>query len=302
MPRSILSQVERARRAMSPKSGSPGYTSDAPRSPVPEYFVPPGYVPLLRAVYLLAKRNNEVAWTNNIHQSEQELYEGLGSSHDVEHLRAQVKKSASRKRFSGYRLDLLDKAATKVRIGLALADLPSVEHIRANGERQAIAPTFWNSDAAAKILVTGKSYRVMGLDHCETRILIPHEELIRWMEARSNSATDSPTPENADIGVAQEATASAAPAKPAQADVDQGPVGTGLAGRPTSIQLILQEADRRCNLGDVPEHKIVFAEELSEWLAKNHPTHPKATPKAIGNNKNFTSLFRRFGARPKSKP
>jgi hypothetical protein len=45
------------------------------------------------------------------------------------------------------------------------------------------------------------------------------------------------------------------------------PVRTGLAGRPTSRDIILAEAERRLAAGDYPETFTAFTEELHDWFA-----------------------------------
>jgi hypothetical protein len=68
---------------------------------------------------------------------------------------------------------------------------------------------------------------------------------------------------------------------------------SGLAGRPTSINLVLPIALSRLNAGEYPDTQIKFSEQLAEHLAKAEPQAPRMTPKAIRNNPEFRELWRR---------
>jgi hypothetical protein len=68
---------------------------------------------------------------------------------------------------------------------------------------------------------------------------------------------------------------------------------TGVAGRPTSIHLVLPLARSRLNAGDYPATLQMFSEQLAEALATNEPRAHRMTPKAIRNNPEFTKLWRR---------
>jgi hypothetical protein len=67
---------------------------------------------------------------------------------------------------------------------------------------------------------------------------------------------------------------------------------TGAAGRPTSMHLILLEAERRLDCEKQVTSKKAFAAALSEWLAKDHPTAAPTTPKTITNNPRFSQMWR----------
>ena len=69
--------------------------------------------------------------------------------------------------------------------------------------------------------------------------------------------------------------------------------GTGLAGRPTSIQFVLPMAQERLDAGDYPDSKTEFAEQLAEAFKKAAPKahHPK--PNTIRNNAEFGEMWRR---------
>ena len=58
---------------------------------------------------------------------------------------------------------------------------------------------------------------------------------------------------------------------------------TGVAGRPTSIQLIEREFCRRKEAGETAGSLAEEARMLNAWLEATHPSHPPATPKTIEN-------------------
>jgi hypothetical protein len=68
---------------------------------------------------------------------------------------------------------------------------------------------------------------------------------------------------------------------------------TGLAGRPSSINLVLPVAQSRLTAGDYPDTQAKFSEQLAEHLKKTMPNAPRMTPKAIRNNPEFKELWRR---------
>jgi hypothetical protein len=80
----------------------------------------------------------------------------------------------------------------------------------------------------------------------------------------------------------------------ADADVrgDRKTYRTGLAGRLTSIGLVLPMARSRLNADDYPDTQVKFSEQLAEALAKTEPEAPRMTPKAIRNNPEFKELWR----------
>jgi hypothetical protein len=69
--------------------------------------------------------------------------------------------------------------------------------------------------------------------------------------------------------------------------------GTGLAGRPTSIQSILPRAQTRLDAGDYPDTKTEFAKQVARDFAKAAPRAHHPTPKALKNNAAFSEMWRR---------
>lgn len=82
--------------------------------------------------------------------------------------------------------------------------------------------------------------------------------------------------------------------KSAGADVqgERKTSGTGLAGRPTSIHLVLPLARSRLDAGDYPNTITEFSKQLAETLAKNEPRAHRMTPKAIRHNPELRELWR----------
>jgi hypothetical protein len=68
---------------------------------------------------------------------------------------------------------------------------------------------------------------------------------------------------------------------------------SGAPGRPTSMQLVLDEFERRA-LADLEATVTAEAERLAHWLAATHPTAPKLTAKTIRNK--IASRFRELRA------
>jgi len=60
-------------------------------------------------------------------------------------------------------------------------------------------------------------------------------------------------------------------------------VSTGAPGRPTAMHLIKPEHRRRLDAGEAHESLADEARHLAAWLARQHPTAPRLTPKAIEN-------------------
>ena len=59
---------------------------------------------------------------------------------------------------------------------------------------------------------------------------------------------------------------------------------SGLPGRPSSKHLIEQEFRRRASANECKSTLSAEARELHEWLKKEYPDAPPATPKTITNN------------------
>jgi hypothetical protein len=69
--------------------------------------------------------------------------------------------------------------------------------------------------------------------------------------------------------------------------------GTGLAGRPESVQFVLPMAKKRLDAKDYPDSKTEFAKQLAKDFAEAAPKahHPK--PNSIRNNPEFSEMWRR---------
>lgn len=68
---------------------------------------------------------------------------------------------------------------------------------------------------------------------------------------------------------------------------------TGLAGRPSSLTLILPIARDRLDAGDYPDTKTKFAEQLAEHFAKTEPLAPRISAKTLRQNPELGELWRR---------
>ena len=64
---------------------------------------------------------------------------------------------------------------------------------------------------------------------------------------------------------------------------------TGAPGRPSSMAIVLREAERRRNAGKCEVSKQAEAEALVAWLKENHPDVPAPTAKTIRNKLPQTS-------------
>ena len=58
---------------------------------------------------------------------------------------------------------------------------------------------------------------------------------------------------------------------------------TGVPGRPSSIHLLLPEARRRLDAGQVPKSITVFSRELADWFKINYPRKMPLKPRSIEN-------------------
>jgi hypothetical protein len=68
------------------------------------------------------------------------------------------------------------------------------------------------------------------------------------------------------------------------------PNRSGAPGRPTSMHLVLEEFEKRCNAGVLEARIGVEAATLAAWLYATHPGAPSLTAKTIANN--IRSKFR----------
>lgn len=66
----------------------------------------------------------------------------------------------------------------------------------------------------------------------------------------------------------------------------------GLAGRPTSIKLVLPMALSRLNAGDYPDTLVKFSVQLAEAFAKAEPLAPPMSAKTLRNNPELRELWR----------
>jgi hypothetical protein len=73
----------------------------------------------------------------------------------------------------------------------------------------------------------------------------------------------------------------------------QKPYRTGVAGRPSSLTLILPMIRDRLDAGDYPDTKTKFAEQLTEHFAKAEPLAPRMSAKTLFQNPEFGELWRR---------
>jgi hypothetical protein len=59
--------------------------------------------------------------------------------------------------------------------------------------------------------------------------------------------------------------------------------GSGAPGRPSSMHLVIQEYERRCEADEAERGTMAEAEVLSMWLRETYPDFPPAMPKTIAN-------------------
>jgi hypothetical protein len=69
--------------------------------------------------------------------------------------------------------------------------------------------------------------------------------------------------------------------------------GTGLAGRPTSVQFVLPMAQERLDAGDYPDSKTEFAEQLAKAFKEAAPRAHYPQPKTLMTNAEFGEMWRR---------
>ena len=272
MRRLVLSgnRLTRWGRPSSPKSSAPSEYADDPPHEDATYYVPPRYLPLSKAVYLWAKKENKLAWMEDMHPKEESIYEGLGSAYEVRDLydlwkNPGPKCSRAVSAAGRHRLELLNAGNRDLRDGLAAGDLTAVEHTRATGCIEEIEPRFWNSDSAASVFVSSKRLRTKHLDQYEIRILVPLADFNSWIKTQVSSRRETLV----------ELMHSGAP------------------GRPSSMHLVIAEAKRRIAAKKLPDLKTQFGKQLSEWLKADHPGCPPVTQKTVTNNREITSLFRK---------
>lgn len=71
---------------------------------------------------------------------------------------------------------------------------------------------------------------------------------------------------------------------------------TGSPGRPTSMHIVLEEAERRLLAGVEVRKFLPFAKDLAKWLADSDRVAPQLDPETIAGNAKFKSLVRRVQA------
>ena len=73
----------------------------------------------------------------------------------------------------------------------------------------------------------------------------------------------------------------------------QKTVRSGAQGAPTSMHLVLQEAQRQLDAGNYPGSLTAFTEELANWLEVAEPKAAPTKPKTMRNNPKLRELWRR---------
>lgn len=115
----------------------------------------------------------------------------------------------------------------------------------------------------------GETLPAAGPRYGEEHVRIP--EFIQWAAALD---WELPT-ELLELGKAHN--------QPAAATTAQATYRTGLAGRPTSWDLIKAECCRRHAAGESHPTTAEWARTLIEWLKANHPSAAQAQPKTMTN-------------------
>lgn len=155
------------------------------------------------------------------------------------------------------RYDAYGEALTTLRKHLHAGSL--VAEIRdASGRMDFVSAQVWGSDAAPAILRNGAAELIHYADQSTSRSLILLKE--------------------ADVSSIMDALAPA-------------PMRTGLAGRPSSVHLIIPEAKRRIEAGARPKSIRDFAIEMAAWT-KQTPGVTPVTPKTLQGNPEFKALVR----------
>jgi hypothetical protein len=72
---------------------------------------------------------------------------------------------------------------------------------------------------------------------------------------------------------------------------------TGDPGRGSSKHLYIAEAQRRLDMGDVPDEITEFSKQLADWLNCTHPLAAQPTPRTIENR--IRPRWREFRKRTK---
>jgi hypothetical protein len=218
--------LRNGRRVKWGKSGSSLKGSAPPpraSTPSPEYFVPPGHVPLLKAIYDLARSKNPAIWSD-LKPDEAAIYDGLGLTHDLNEVSVDP---GERESASGKRWTELCAAGNALRNAMAAEELQAIEHRRMNGDLRQIDAQFWTSDAAAGVFVTGARQWVYRIEEYEARILLSAQQFATWLKRQPKSQK------------------------------------AGRLGRPPAdMQLILETAKGLIRKDDVADTKKAFAQKV----------------------------------------
>jgi hypothetical protein len=133
-----------------------------------------------------------------------------------------------------------------------------------------------------KPIYDGQEYdEVLGIDWCDVHI--DRAQFASFLREMGVTVL-----QNLDPGALQNVDAEA----PADLS-DLETSGTGLAGRPRSVQFVLPMAKKRLDAKDYPDSKTEFAKQLAKDFAEAAPKahHPK--PNSIRNNPEFSEMWRR---------
>jgi hypothetical protein len=122
---------------------------------------------------------------------------------------------------------------------------------------------------------------VLGVDWCDVHLdREQFASLLREMGVSVEQNLDPGAPQNLDAEVAADLS-------------DLETSGTGLAGRPTSIQSILPLAQKRLDARAYPDTITEFSEQVARDFAKAAPKAHHPTAKAIRNNSDFRDMWRK---------
>jgi hypothetical protein len=142
----------------------------------------------------------------------------------------------------------------------------------------------------AKYWATDDGLEVLRLGWCDRLVDEPERCLIFLDKAEYHSVFFPNGLDNRAADSADEISAKGVRSKSSAPGV--AAYRTGGQGKPSSMFLIIDEARRRSESDAVPHSKKLFTEQLSDWLAAEHPLAPPTTPKTIGNNATISEIHR----------